>query len=380
MSLNTINRVTVVTLTTHPADPTARREHVAVTADVAAALDLPVPLAGRRRQVRIAVTGPEGVAGNNAVFTVADVLPGGNQVALYPSTSTLAENGGVYKLFGSNALPSGVRATLYNQAPSSTTLDGAFFGGNFTEPAGAGRSCKEFVATGGGELAILAPHGGGIEEETSAQLAILRRRLRAVGHDPAVWDAQGLWGGGQAFRRWHVASVDVAPESFPGLGHLVARYGRFPHAAALHGFAWEAERVAEADSWRSGIVVGGRAPVADKQAVVQEISRLVGPGKVSFVIADPAGDTDYADGPDGSLMACSKYTELRGVAAGDLVNVLSPAGGIYLAQSVGVREVYGAQVAIGLARALDRILSRSLAAAPVAGASEPELATCSCLA
>ena len=359
MALNTIALVTIVTLATAPADLTARREHVAITQDVATSLGIPVPLSGQF-QVRVAVTAPSTANTNSASFTVAAIIPGTNQVAIYPSTSSTATNGGIYKLFNSNTLPSGAKATLYNQAPSSTTVNGAAFGSSFTEPGGSGKSFKEIVTTGSSEALIFAPHGGNIEEETSAELATVKSRLVTLGHNPAVWDAQGVWGSGQTFRRWHITSPDINPDSFPGLDHLVGLYGTFPYAVALHGFTWNSESATDATTWRYGIVIGGRATVAEKQAVMNAIVAQVGANKISFAIADPAGDVDFPNGPNGSVMAASGYSELRGVATDNIVNVLSSAGGIQLEQSRGVRETYKSQVATGVANALSTLLNSSL--------------------
>src|SRR5262245_33917503 len=120
MLLSTITPVATIALGTVPADSTARREHIAITQDVATALGIPTPLNGQRFQVRLTVTAPAGAAGNSANFTVVALVPGTMQIALYPSTSGTATNGGIYKLFSSNTLPEGAQVTVYNHAPSST--------------------------------------------------------------------------------------------------------------------------------------------------------------------------------------------------------------------------------------------------------------------
>lgn len=50
-------------------------------------------------------------------------------------------------------------------------------------------------------------------------------------------------------------------------------------------------------------------------------------------------------------MAASGYSELRGAATDNVVNVLSPTGGIQLEPSRGVRETYKSRFAIGVANA-----------------------------
>jgi phage replication-related protein YjqB (UPF0714/DUF867 family) len=210
---------------------------------------------------------------------------------------------------------------------------------------------------------VFAVHGGNIEEETSDELAVLASALTADSHAPSVWDAQGLWGSGQTFRRWHITAPDINRESFPGLDHLMDTHGTFPYAVSLHGFTWDPETTDPA-TWRYGIVIGGSATEAEKELVRQRIVDEVGPNAISFVIADASGDTDHPDGPNGSLMAFPKYTELRGLASDNILNVLAPGGGIQLEQSRGVRETYATEVATGVANALDEILDAvSLAAA-----------------
>lgn len=66
------------------------------------------------------------------------------------------------------------------------------------------------AATG---LAVLAPHGGGIEPGTEAQAELVGRRL---GSDRAtVWQCRGRWRGRLSFERWHITSTDIDPRSFP---------------------------------------------------------------------------------------------------------------------------------------------------------------------
>lgn len=365
MALTTIGLVSLIALTTAPTDSTARREHAAITQDVASQLGIAAPLHEPFPQVRVAVTGPSGSVGNTANFTVVSILAGTNQVAVFPSSTSsgaLQTDGGIYKLLGSNTLPSGTLVRLWNQAPSSTSLDGAAFGASFTEPM-ADKSFKETVETGTAKLLIFAPHGGSIELKTSVELATAKSRLIALGTTPAVWDAQGIWGNNQTYQRWHITSGDINPASFPGLDHLVARYSTFPHALAFHGFSWNETSA----SFKEGIVIGGRASLADKLAVKAAIEAEVGTGVISFYVADGSGDHSFP-GPDGDLAAFPDLAELRGVSADNIVNRLSPAGGIQIEQSRGVREttLLATGVATGAANALHHLVTGAGAApAPV---------------
>ena len=353
MPLNTVTLVTLVALATIPPDSTARREHVAITQDVAITLGIPLPLTDPY-QIRVAVTAPIASAGNTANFSVVAILPGVNQIALYPSSKTSANvfrtDGGIHKLFASNTLPANTKVTLWNQAPSSTTVDGAAFGSSFTEPM-AGKHFKEFVTTGSADLLIFAPHGGNIEVGTSTQLAAVKSRLNTLGVTPAVWDAQGTWGSNQTFQRWHITAPDINTVSFPGLDHLEDTYTTFPHAAALHGFSWD-----ETVATKRGIVIGGDAPLADKLAVKAAIEAEVGAGIIAFYIGDDGGDLNFA-GLDGSLATFSGVGGLRGTANDNLLNRISPNGGIQLEQSKGIRETaLAADVALGLANALNNLV------------------------
>jgi hypothetical protein len=348
MALKTVAPVSLAALTTAPADATARREHAAITQDVASQLGIATPLSAPFPQIRVAVTDPGGSAGNTANFTVVSILAAGtNQIAIFPSSTSSGTDGGIYKLLASNTLPAGTLLRLWNQAPSSTSLDGAAFGSSFQEPM-AGKSFKETVETGTADLLIFAPHGGSIEVKTSAELATAKNRLITLGTTPAVWDAQGTWGSNQTYRRWHITSGDIHPASFPGLDYLVARYTTFPHAFAFHGFNWD-----ETDAgFKRGIVIGGRASLADKLAVKNAIEAEAGTGVISFYVADGSGNCSFP-GPDGDLAAFSDLAELRGVSADNIVNRLSPAGGIQIEQSRGVRETALATgVATGVANAL----------------------------
>jgi phage replication-related protein YjqB (UPF0714/DUF867 family) len=351
MALQTIGFVSLAASTTTPADATARREHAAITQDVASQLGITTPLSQPFRQIRIAVTGSSGSAGNTANFTVASILAGTNQVAIFPNSGTLQTDGGIYKLLGSNTLPSGTLAQLWNQAPSSTLLNGAAYGASFMEPLG-GKSFKETVETGTANLLIFAPHGGSIELGTSDELATAKSRLIALGTTPAVWDAQGIWGNNQTYQRWHITSGDINPASYPGLKNLVKTYATFPHAFAFHGFSWNEAK----DSFKLGIVIGGRASLGDKLTVMNEIEAAVGTGVISFHIADGSGDRSFP-GTDGDLAAFSGLAELRGVSADNIVNRLSPAGGIQIEQSRGVRETtLATHVATSVADALHSLI------------------------
>lgn len=360
MSLLQIGNVPVGYDTSTPADAPSRREHCKVSADVAAALGIHAGLP-RPVQVRLQVAAADTsrkprygwFAGASAVFTVAGIASGRRTVRLH-SDSAAGAVGGVRKLFHQGSIPHLATVTLRSVAPGATTLDGVateHFAGD-----SAWRYFAEHARTGSRRLLISAPHGGEVERGTSAQLEELRLELVGLGVAPAVWECRGEWGNGEAHRRWHVASRDLDESAFPGLGHLVSAHGGFEHAVALHGFRWD-EDPHDASTHRRGIVLGGRAPRAHKEAIRQEIAAAAGARRIAFFVADPAGSSNHP-GADGDLGAFPGLAELGGLAPDDLVNRLSAAG-LQIEQSLGVRldPALAGQVARASARVMDDVLA-----------------------
>jgi hypothetical protein len=130
---------------------------------------------------------------------------------------------------------------------------------------------------------------------------------------------------------------------------LVAAHGRFGHALALHGFDWD-----EATVPRRGIVLGGRAPLAHKEALRRAIEEAVGRGRIAYYVADTEDDHREHRGVDGDLGDRVWRGRLAGLEAANLVNRLSPAG-LHVELSRGVR------LDPGLAEAVARALGRALA-------------------
>lgn len=372
MALNTAARVNIVpnTVVTPPGvpDPTSpltRREHCMISADVATKLGIPLPASipgtpPELRQIRIEVTAPSGWTTSTATFTVVRITGLTNRVVIYPNSADGAQIGGIGKLFpGETSIPSGAQARLRSYAPSETTVDGVKTT-HFAEIGGTGKYFKETVTEGSASLVIFAPHGGDIEQETSAQLATLKSELAELRPtlNPTVWDCQGDWNSGETYRRWHVNSDLIHRASFPGLDQIYKAYTR---AVALHGFTWRDE---DGNDLR-GIVIGGRASLADKRIVQEEIENVVGEDVISFHIADVGGNHENIEGPDGNLGADENFVRpLRGIASANIVNRLaSGLAGIHIEQSGGVREsaTLRPQVAEGIAKALDRLLGTTTA-------------------
>ena len=94
-------------------------------------------------------------------------------------------------------------------------------------------------ATGGGGLAVLAPHGGMVEAGTDRQAERAHAAVAAAGRSARGWLCQGWKRGGGAKLCWHVTSPEISGRSFPKLGAMLA--AKADHAVAFHG--WTAERI-----------------------------------------------------------------------------------------------------------------------------------------
>ena len=169
----------------------------------------------------------------------------------------------------------------------------------------------ERVAEGGPVVAV-APHGGDVEPQTDAQARRVGRR------GAAVWACNGWWPGGRAFDRWHVTSGDIHPGSFPALDGLLGegsgKRRTFDAAVSFHGWRWD------------GVGVGGGAPRATRQRVVEAIERVL-PADVPVERID---EGDYVgDSPE------------------NIVNWLTADGasGVQIEQSTRVRWRHGSAVA-----------------------------------
>lgn len=368
MFANTIGQVPVFFVAA-AGKPSAidRREHCKITADVASRLGIPLHLTAPH-QVRIGVTGEDVAAsthgsyaerlGASANFTVDEIVAGGNRVEIHPDSALDRNDGGVAKLFGAGPLPVDARVTLWSSAPSSTTIDGAVRQ-SFAEPSDD-RLFEEIVETGSDDVCIFAPHGGDVEIGTGAQLSRLKAELVELGWVPTVWECRGFCSGGDTYRRWHVASAEIQPASFPGFDHLLKVYPPFRSAVALHGFRW-GRRLGRPDEYKRGLIVGGRASKDDKLTIRAAIESEVGiRGLIAFYIADEREADASFRGLDGDLGTFDQIPYLRGTNARNVVNRLSPAG-VQIEQSRGVRHrpILAEKVAIGIAKGLDEISRQS---------------------
>ena len=115
-----------------------------------------------------------------------------------------------------------------------------------------------------------------------------------------------------AFLRWHITSTDLNPICFPKLNSVMSR--RFAHAVAFHGFNDE-----------PGVLIGGTAPAEVKEGLRHAID-LVLPPDLNVRVASP---TEGYGGDDPN----------------NIVNRLSPCGGIQIEQGKIPRDDHGRDIA-----------------------------------
>ncbi|WP_420814132.1 hypothetical protein [Nannocystis exedens] len=119
------------------------------------------------------------------------------------------KDNGFFKLFGTQnpttVFANPQFATVYGTAPSATYVVGTDGEverrDHFTEAnAAANKQFRECVELRGDDrLAVLVPHGGGIETGLSGAGGLLPGFLSVLagrGHAPSVWDASGQWAAG----------------------------------------------------------------------------------------------------------------------------------------------------------------------------------------
>jgi len=245
------------------------------------------------------------------------------------------------------------RVTVHRLAPSRTTeVNYATTGRlnpveteHYAEPANNPGEFEEFVEFGDDhEVAVLIPHGGGIEPEISARIWRIDMNLDSstTTGQADIWEAVGQWGSGQTSRRWHITSSDVSPVSFPGLAMLTdqAAIDPYQYAVAVHGFG---------DTGK-GILIGGRANLEEKCYVAQGIRNRLGTRREEVAITiyhEVAGQVQAIEIPDstGRTYPRDDFDHLRGMEANNIVNRLSPnagqtagSGGFQFELSKGLRD------------------------------------------
>ena len=284
-----------------------------------------------------------------------------------------------------------VELSFEPMAPSETTLGGGTTQ-HFAEPIQVTPGTKEMVENvmieADKRIALLIPHGGSIELNTSEQIddfvTEVENLLDPTDHIPVnVWEVEGRWGSGETFDRWHITSGDIHPDGFPGLDSLLSEPyfnqltgQHFQYAVAFHGFS---------DNNDLGIILGGLADRNLKCHVAATIQNEAGgrSGEVGFHIANAAtgGGDLLVQNSRSYVPAPSNVQHLEGQSVANIVNWVSEAqsggnstwGGIQLEQSTCLRREYNCTngsnlctnnepdcmhniVARGVARALEEVL------------------------
>jgi phage replication-related protein YjqB (UPF0714/DUF867 family) len=141
---------------------------------------------------------------------------------------------------------------------------------------------SEFVErlrdSGEDRLVVSAPHGGWIERHTDRQAEHVADRLAGT----TAWQCKGWQDDGGAYDRWHVASTDLHPDSFPLLSSIADR--GFQYSVSFHGFGGD------------GVVIGGDAREPLKRAVRTAIDHALPEGiNVRLSTGDPYGGDSPAN-------------------------------------------------------------------------------------
>lgn len=328
--------------------PTEQREHVFITEALAIELGIDpnhVSASAPSPQVRVVIDSPLHSAGyrRTGTFTVARVCMGAgpfdwnlwmwNDEKIAPDSDTFDF--------------AAAQVTVHPVAPSRTswTENGTAepVQNHFTEPNAGSRYFRENVRNVTDKrVALLIPHGGGIEINTSAQIQPFVDELAAIGVN--VWESQGQFTEGGTHPRWHVTAGDIHPDGFPGLARLLAEpqfaTGRsFQYAVAFHGFA---------DKTDHGIILGGRADRDTLCYVADAIQDEAGirSGEIGFHIANAGvnGQDIRVENTRGYAPNQATAEELEGRGEDNIVNRVSRAGtanvwgGIQLEQSSCLRR------------------------------------------
>jgi phage replication-related protein YjqB (UPF0714/DUF867 family) len=169
-------------------------------------------------------------------------------------------------------------------------------------------------------LAILAPHGGFIEEGSDVQAELVYKGLAPADKPVQGWIARGFNSAVGAHTCWHITSSEVSEHSFPKLRSLfgeTSSRGPFAHAVAFHGYS----------NGSDGIVIGGGLPGdAAHPALKHELSSMI-QAALRAVTENPPAVEVRLSGP------------LAGSLRRNVVNRVAANGnGIQLEQPLAVRE------------------------------------------
>jgi len=162
-----------------------------------------------------------------------------------------------------------------------------------------------------GSVAVIAPHGGGIERQTDSQVEILAGDTRL---QVDTWVCRGK--GAQQFRRLHITSDDLSEQSFPGFRALLDRPHRL--AVSFHGFD---AATSPRNDRALDVIVGGQLDLGRRYDVAELIRRKL-----------------PLDPPFEVFVATECGDPHAGLSPKNAVNRLSQYGGLQIEQSHRLRE------------------------------------------
>ena len=160
----------------------------------------------------------------------------------------------------------------------------------------------EEKTTQSGSVAVIAPHGGGIERETESQVELLAGDSRL---QVDTWVCRGK--GAQQFRRLHISSDDLSERSFPGFRELLDRPHRL--AVSFHGFD---AATSPRDNRALDVIVGGQFDLGERYDVAELIRRRL-PLDAAFevFVATECGDPHAGLSPKNAVNRLSQYGGLQ---------------------------------------------------------------------
>ncbi|MEL6345482.1 MAG: poly-gamma-glutamate hydrolase family protein [Myxococcota bacterium] len=359
--------VTGVNLKVHattPGNNQRRREQVVISQDLADALEITdAHTSGPAPQIRL-ISGTDDDR-QDAVFTVGvieddeDIV--GDHVWLYGPSGDNDEDNGVVKLLDEGGAVAEDATVTVQRVPVSSTVvyqegETPFMVSHYDDVETSRRFLECVDLSNDPGLAVIAPHGGDIEIQISNNLESLLDTLDDHAQPASAWDASGMWGDEQTYRRWHITSTQLDPISFPGLG-LLEGNGPYEQVLALHGY--------KSDDAELGVLIGGTASQESKCYFLDALYQVV----YSHNIKDPGSDlyvdyTIHVDGLD-PIVFGDELTAGAGLGgthddniANRLLDGMSGLGSIQLEMSAGLRkhddfDVFMDAIATGMAELIE---------------------------
>jgi phage replication-related protein YjqB (UPF0714/DUF867 family) len=271
-----------------------RGERIEVSRSVLHDLGLRRPqktVAGSRMQVRVVRRSEQLGSHHDVLYTVAQISPGtGHEIRMGQKAQARIARGATERVRVTQHVLYADLKQSYHVAP-------------------------------GAQVAVLAPHGGQLEDPTEIQL---NRVVRDPRFSASRWACLGQ--GGDEDKRLHITSDDLSEHSFSGLGALLAVRHRY--AVSFHGFKTVPNGYQ--------VIVGGGADETDKKFrddVAAGIKNQLKPlGVAPGLVYVPELSTE----------------QFAGMARGNVVNRVATAG-VQIEQSRALRNRPGAPDAVAAA-------------------------------